>query len=266
MGPVVTPGAMLVRRVGSLVAVLLVGGAVTTQAATAIRYAETAAYDLPSTLRRLTLDSPHGDAVIGVARSDTPRARVATRWSGREPEVSVAPAPGGAEASMSASCSAWSSWGRCQVDWDLLVPPDTAVGVDISVGDVRLADLRGPVLVTTTTGSITLERVGGPAATLRSTTGDVDVRGGGTRELAIRTTTGDVVVAPGPSVTRVAAMTTTGDVTVLLPRDGSPYRVEGESRTGTRSIEVTDDPQAARVIRVDTTTGDVTVRYDDARS
>jgi len=51
-----------------------------------------------------------------------------------------------------------------------------------------------------------------------------------------------------------------GEVAVALPTDGR-YRVQVETSAGEQSVSVPNDPTASSTVRVESSSGDVTVRH-----
>jgi hypothetical protein len=59
----------------------------------------------------------------------------------------------------------------------------------------------------------------------------------------------------------VDARSSTGDVEVLVPHDGQQYSVRASTSAGSRTVQVADDPAAARQITAQTSAGAVTIGY-----
>ncbi len=73
-------------------------------------------------------------------------------------------------------------------------------------------------------------------------------------------TSGDVELDFRVPPRSVDASTTSGDVDVAVP-DGGVYDVVADTGSGDSRIGVRSDPNAPRVIRARTTSGDATVAY-----
>ncbi|HET9653761.1 MAG TPA: DUF4097 family beta strand repeat-containing protein [Kineosporiaceae bacterium] len=160
-------------------------------------------------------------------------------WAFRQPTVNVDRQGGSVD--VAARCpTAHISFGECTVDLDLAVPPGTAVVVRTSVGDVTVEGIDGDLTVTTSTGNAELRA-------LRS--GRVDAS----------TSVGDLRISLLSAPRTVRAHTSTGDVTVAVPADGTAYQVIGRSSVGDRQVRVPTAPSATRSLEVSTSVGSVLV-------
>jgi len=74
------------------------------------------------------------------------------------------------------------------------------------------------------------------------------------------TASGDVELSFRQAPRSVDASTASGDVDVLVP-EGEAYRVEADSGSGEQALDVRTDPASTRIIRAQTSSGDVTVAY-----
>ncbi len=147
--------------------------------------------------------------------------------------------------------------GSCSVDYEVLVPRDTAVAVDSGAGDVEAAGLTAGVDLESSAGEVTARRVGGRRVRLASSAGDVT--GEELRAAAVDATSsaGSVVLDHARPPGRVAADSSAGDVRVLLP--GGPYAVDAETSAGDEDVTVRQDPAARATVRVRSSAGDVLV-------
>lgn len=192
------------------------------------------------------VDSESGDVTVrvGDVEHTTVRQVYSYRW-GDPPETSYSVDDG---VLVLGECD----W-FCSVSFEVTVPRGTtvsghlssgdatlegvaAVDMDIDSGDVRLMDVAGPVRVGASSGDVVGERLSGEI--------DIEANSGGI-ELAL--------AEPGD----VRAHANSGDIDLTVPR-GS-YRVEGESNSGERDIQVIQDPSASHQLQLDANSGDVTV-------
>ena len=130
----------------------------------------------------------------------------------------------------------------CTASYTLRVPKGVAVVLWSGSGDVNVSGLTGAARLSSDHGDVDATR-------LRS----IDVRANaqhGSIHL-------DLLRAP----LRVQAVSTHGDVTVVVPRNDSSYRVDASSDFGDTSVDVRTDPQSLRDIEASLQHGDVTVRY-----
>jgi hypothetical protein len=150
-----------------------------------------------------------------------------------------------------------SDW--CHVNYEISVPRDLTVvvsnddgGIDISGlsspvnvdtdnGSVDLADLSGAVHVSSDNGRISAVRLQAPTVTAESDNGRV------TLEFAAPPTT-------------VVATTDNGRVTVVVPNDGTEYRVETDTDSGSQDVTVGQNDASTRTITARTDNGSITIR------
>lgn len=149
----------------------------------------------------------------------------------------------------------------CDNEVTLTVPPD----VDVAAEAER-------VQVTGMTGAVTVggeSADGGGSVELTELTGPVSVRlGAGAvigRDLRsdrvdVRTAAGAVELGFAEAPTDVRARTGAGYVEVVVPADGTAYRVDARAEAGDRTVSVPTDPEADRVISATTGAGEVVVR------
>jgi hypothetical protein len=171
------------------------------------------------------------------------------------------------------------SIGRCQLSFVVHVPAGVPVTAHTSSGDVRASGLSAPADLSASSGDVEADELSG-GARLSTSSGDVVARGvSGT--LHMETSSGDLEGAAlkAPSVSadvssgdidldfavapvRVDAVSSSGDVNVLVPRvAGTAYRVDVDTSSGDNTVGVATDPASARTLRAVTSSGDVRVAY-----
>lgn len=225
--------------VGSLLAAVLVLALALPAIGQLVQSTSTTQEDLPTDITGLTLDGAVGDITVRAAGPDEdPSLRATIRSGLTTPRVEAVVSGTGVE--LSDTCrSSW--WDNCSVSWDLVVPEATELTIVSSVGDVSITETSGPLTVTSSVGSVTASGISAPTVQVRSSVGDVDLR----------------LVRPPQNV---RATSSTGDVTVTVPDDGTSYRVVTDSSIGSVSNEVGSDPGADHAIEVRTSVGDITLR------
>lgn len=155
-----------------------------------------------------------------------------------------------------ASCGGVNFW--CSVDLDLAVPADVPLRVRAS--SARLADLSGPVTVDGSAGDVHLDRLSGP---LRLNLGAGEIEGQDLTSSDVRAGAGagSVRLAFAEPPDDVEARTGAGEVEILVPRDGTTYRVEASAGAGDTQVSVRTDPDSERSIRADAGAGSARVGY-----
>jgi hypothetical protein len=122
-----------------------------------------------------------------------------------------------------------------------VIGSDAPITIDAANGSVRLSDVSGPVHVATDNGRV-------EGAQLRSSTVTADSDNGRVQL--------DFAAAP----TTVVATSNNGRVEVVVPNDGTTYRVDADTDHGSETIDVPTDPASGRSITVRTDNGSVTAR------
>lgn len=167
---------------------------------------------------------------------------------------------------------------ECSVDYIVDLPATVSVDVDVSSGDIKLDGIHGGAHVSTSSGDITLDGVTG-GARLSSTSGDIRVRGLDGDSLDVEATSGDLAL-DGLSVktlkatatsgdigaafttapTTVDATSTSGDVTITMPRGEMAYKVRMETTSGDTKSDISSTESGPGSISVRATSGDVAIR------
>lgn len=148
--------------------------------------------------------------------------------------------------------------GKCSTDLRVTVPPDTAVHVKGGNGAVDLRDLRKPVKVTWHDGSIGATGVVG-AIDAEVDHGSIEGRKLLGLDVSAKTTgKGDVDLEFNVAPNKVEAMGG-GDVSVRLPEEAPPYRVDAVAADGKSVVDTKNDPSASRSVVAHSAHGDVKV-------
>jgi hypothetical protein len=144
----------------------------------------------------------------------------------------------------------------CSVDFEITVPPGTAVDAHASTGNLSVFDTGAPVTARSNTGNIRVSGVGGTVR-LRSNVGDISgvALTGGT--VSAQSNTGDVRLTFTAAPARLRATTNVGDVRIMVPDDATRYRVSADVSVGERHIDVATDPASTRIVQLSTDTGDI---------
>jgi hypothetical protein len=132
------------------------------------------------------------------------------------------------------------SFGHCAVNFDVTLPRGTSVVLTSQTGDVTASGIGGTLEATTDTGNVDLRDLRSERVTATSSTGDVAVT---------------LLTAPRS----VRTGTSTGDVRVRVPADGTAYQVTANTSVGDRTVHVPTDPVSPRTINASTSVGDLVV-------
>lgn len=210
---------------------------------------------------------PSGDGVVVERRLHWNRAKpvIHEAWQGDTLTVT-------------AECPGSQMIRECTVDYIVDLPPSASVDIGVSSGDIRLEGMAGGAQVTTSSGDITLKDIAGEAR-LSSTSGDIQVRGLAGDSLDVRATSGDLALT-GLSVktvkasatsgdidaaftaapTTVDATSTSGDMTITMPRSEMAYKVRMQTSSGDTDSDIGNTESGPGSISVRATSGDVAIR------
>lgn len=235
------PGLVLLRVIGPIVVAGMIAFGVLAVITTFFRQSVQHTATLRGDVRQLVVRTDVGDIRLHPSsNAGTGKVSSTETWSFDRPKVSTSLENG--VLTVTGRCSNRPiSTGYCSVDLDITAPASAAVTVRSSTGDVSLNGLSGTIRATTSTGDITLQ-------TTRST------------NLTTTTSTGDVSIVLVTAPQQITARTSVGDITVVVPADGTAYRVDAATSTGTRTLRVPTDAAAARLLDLTTSTGDITLR------
>ena len=142
----------------------------------------------------------------------------------------------------------------CSIDFDITVPPGTAVNVTSTTGDVGVFGTEGPVNVRSGTGDVRVHGTDGTVL-LAVNTGDIRADGVKGGQVTTRTHTGDTRLGFSVSPDAVTATSDTGDLRLQVPRDGTLYRVLTDSSVNEAHIDLPVSTASNHRIALSTNTG-----------
>ncbi|OZM71531.1 hypothetical protein CFN78_19690 [Amycolatopsis antarctica] len=219
---------------------------------------------LDEQVRNVRIDSDSGNVTVRAADTSTTTVKQVFDLTFGDPE------PGfeldGDELTLG-DCGWW-----CTVDYEVTVPRGTTVSGDADSGDVRLEGVRS-VDVQADSGNIDVRDVDG-SVRAEASSGDVslvnigsdvsadassgNITGEGIRgKVEVDASSGDIdlsLAAEHP----VTAKASSGNISLVVPP--GRYRVEGESDSGSRDVDVAVDPGAGTLLSLETNSGNVSVR------
>ena len=207
-------------------------------------------------IARLVVDGHSGSIEVAAADIDTidVRAEISDglRPTGESRELL------GDELRLRTMCPNFGS-DFCWVNYEIRVPRDVELVIDSDNGAVRVTGSTAPITVDGDNGSVHVADVSGPLH-LESDNGRVE----GTQ---LRSTTvtadsdnGRVQLEFDAAPTTVVASSSNGRVEVVVPDDGTAYRVDLRTDNGSENIEVPTDPASERTITLRSDNGSVTAR------
>ncbi len=156
----------------------------------------------------------------------------------------------------------------CSVRYTVQVPSGLPLDVRSSSGDVAVHNLSAStVSVRADSGDVSVSAVDSPTFVAKAGSGDIDIHSLTSPDAKVETGSGDVHVEFAQDPTALTASTGSGDLTVTVPADGSPYvvnehRGSGDLDNGLHTLDrTTPAGSATRVLDVSTGSGDLTLRY-----
>lgn len=170
-----------------------------------------------------------------------------TRWRGQEPESHESWKDDTFTVEGECDDRVFVFWGDdCEVDYTIALPSGAAAKAENSVGEVVMDGIDGAIDVQTSIGGIEGENLRASETRVESSVGSIDLEYAEVR--------GDITV-----------IASTGDVEIAVPDDGTTYDVVFQSDVGNENIDIATDPsiRADYTIRVESSVGDLTVRYAD---
>jgi hypothetical protein len=147
----------------------------------------------------------------------------------------------------------------CWVDYEVRVPRDLELVVDGDNGSIAVTGADGPVSIDGDNGSIRISNVSGPLQ-LSTDNGSVDATQLRSPTVTADADNGRVQLEFATAPTTVVATSDNGRVEVVVPDDGTAYRVDVRSDNGAENIDVPSDSSSTRTLTIRTDNGSATAR------
>ncbi|PPK93122.1 putative adhesin [Kineococcus xinjiangensis] len=247
------------RAVAAVLGAVVVGGVALSAFGTMASTSSTTTREFPGAVTSLVVVTDTGEVRVREVPGRS-GAQVVTTLSGYRSGPSADAGLTSGTLSLTGGCegSAWPF--PCSVSFDVEVPPGTDVDVASHTGDVDLAGTFPEVRAALRTGDLVWRDAAGESVEGRTSTGDVEVHGA-VGEVLLATSTGAVRAELTEAPRSVAVESSTGDVTVVVPRDGARYDASTTTSTGDSTVQVPVDSTSDRRLRAETSTGDVVLRH-----
>lgn len=270
--PVTAPAVL-----GVLVALVAVASTTASISAALLQQHRTATSSFAG-VRSVDADTGSGNVTVVADTGGAVRVERRQTWSFGRPSSTEQVA--GGVLRLRARCGSW--LGSCSVSYVVHVPAGTPVRARSGSGDIRASGTgrldaqsgSGNVRATRVTGDVTLHagsgdvRADGVRGDVRLSTGSGDVRAGAVdaRSVTARTGSGNLRVVLTRPPDRLALTTGSGDLTALLPDDGTTaYAVSASTGSGDSDVRIRTDRGAPRVVTARTGSGDLHLRYSAGR-
>lgn len=135
-------------------------------------------------------------------------------------------------------------------DLDVIVDADDRVTVRNVAGDVRIDTDNGRATLSSISGAVSVDADNGRVEGTNLSGATADVRADNGRVELTFSEPPDLVVAESDN----------GSIDIAVPPIDGAYRVEADTDNGSQNIDIANDPESSRVIRVRSDNGSVTVR------
>ncbi|MFD7261189.1 DUF4097 domain-containing protein [Streptomyces sp. NPDC059874] len=146
-----------------------------------------------------------------------------------------------------------SATSTCYVDYRLEVPAAATVKLKSSSGRISVTGVAAAE-VRADSGKVTADRIAGPLK-IRTSSGAITATGLSGPDADVHSDSGDTRLDFTKAPSSVRAETSSGNVTLKVPR--APYRLAVTTTSGAREVSLPSDPAAPAGLSAKTTSGDV---------
>jgi len=157
------------------------------------------------------------------------------------------------------TCPLIIGWG-CRAFISIEMPSDVMVSGSTSNGFITAESLDQTVSLTTSNGSVNVVDLSGPVV-LRTSNGELLALEMSSRMVDASTSNGRLQLEFAAAPSSVQASSSNGAIEVFLPDDAPAYAVDASTSNGEVLAEVRTDPSATDSIVLETSNGDITLRY-----
>ena len=195
---------------------------------------------------------------LHVTAHDSAEVDLSRRWSWSFGEPTVSQRKVGNRMVVTSDGCGFTPGLGCTGSVDLDVPRNVTLRLRASNSGLTLQDLTGDIDASTSNGSVVGAGLTGPLR-LHTSNGRIELTGLRSGRVDGSTSNGSVRLTFRTAPTTVVARTSNGTVEVVVPRDGSAYRVDATTSNGANQVTVPTDPQSDRTIGAPTSNGAVRV-------
>jgi len=149
--------------------------------------------------------------------------------------------------------------GNCSFDFHAVVPEGKRALISTGSGNVKLANLSGPVSAGTGSGDVSGNAVSGANAVFKTGSGNISVAGVASTKVIASSGSGDVTLTFTEVPAQVRVSTGSGNVSLVLPRGNTLYRVNANAESGDRVVTVPTSSASQHVITVSAGSGNITI-------
>jgi Putative adhesin len=212
--------------------------------------------DVPAHGLRVQLGLGSANASIAQAAGDRLRLWGKASYSVVRSTVTWRRTPSGAAVSTQCHFPA----GVCGFDFQVVLPAGRPASIDDGSGNVTLRGLSGRLLVSDGAGNINGSAMTGPV-NFEDGSGDVVVGGLASADVTASDHSGNITLTFTKVPDRVHVSDGSGDVTLVLPRGGTLYRVSATASAGNSVVSVRTSSVSQHVISVTDGSGNISIGY-----
>ncbi|MFC4335170.1 DUF4097 family beta strand repeat-containing protein [Salininema proteolyticum] len=208
----------------------------------------------------IELESSGGNIEVKAGDVDKVEVEREFRWNDEKP-ASAETVDDGTLRVSTQGCGGLNS-NSCSISYEFTVPHDVDVDLDTEAGNIDLTGLQGKVLAHTDAGNVVGTGLAAKEAEVGTDAGNVDIRVAGEADkIEASTDAGNVTVNLAVPAKEVEANSDAGNVAVVVPDDGTEYKVDAGTSAGKMSIEVPENDESERTIEAKTDAGNVRVDF-----
>lgn len=157
------------------------------------------------------------------------------------------------------TCPLIIGWG-CRALISIEMPSDVEVSGSNSNGSITAESLDQPVSLTNSNGLVNVVDLSGPVV-LRTTNADLFALDMSSRMVDASTSNGRLQLEFAAAPRSILASSSNGTIDVYLPDDSPAYALDASTSNGEVIAEVRTDPSATDSMVLETSNGDITIRY-----
>ncbi|GAA4915521.1 putative adhesin [Stackebrandtia albiflava] len=209
---------------------------------------------------RLVVDNDSGDVEVVAGTGDGVVVERTLRYGDREPEAVETWSGEVLTIDFKGCGREFLPAGACSIDYRIEVPADTVVELEVDSGNIVVEGITADLNLSADSGNIDLENVTG-RLDLSADSGDLRGDDLASTDVTFDVDSGDVELGFVEPPANIAGEADSGSVTLVVPDDGAPYRVDATVDSGSSQVEVAVSDTATRAATVTVNSGDFTFRH-----
>lgn len=241
------------KRIGIFIALVLALGVVLIVVGKLLERSNNASTSYPAPATQIDLKVSSGKVRLVASPLQSIDLKQTNNFVLRSPQVETKFENGRLEVTQ--ECASL-NLGRCDSTFELAVPANVAVNVE--GGDVDATSLRGELTVKQEGGKFEGNELFGKLD-LTSTSGAIELKKITSLEYKAQTTTGKITVDATAQPNNVDLKTESGAISLRLPERPAPYKIDAASGTGKLTLDLKNTPDAQRIVKVQSDSGDINV-------